>query len=135
MILYRPPRSAPGAKRPWSIAPDEESQPVEAGLDPDCEYARPDVLPGNPPLPASRVSPSTSCAAIVSTAEPGSGVRQAGHRPLASTDSIAVAQVGQEMVLVTLWGSNYMTSRLLYFPERFAHDPVGDPQPRAVPAA
>jgi hypothetical protein len=61
-------------------------------------------------------------------------VLQCGQTSPASFGTTIAAQLGQEMTLDTELGGNYMTSRLLYFVERF-DDPVGNPQPLAVPAA
>ncbi len=113
----------PGSNRPWSIAPEEESHPLDALAEGALESRNgrsanpaPELVRTGPGCVTSSAG-TRSCGITVSIADGGSGVRQLGQSSPASRESIKTAQVGQEMV-GTLWGCNYMTSGLLYFGKR-----------------
>ena len=116
----------PGSNRPWSIAPEEESHPLDALAEAALEsrdgrsanrwFSAPELVRTGRGCVTSSAG-TRSCGITVSIADGGSGVRQLGQSSPASRESIKTAQVGQEMV-GTLWGCNYMTSGLLYFGKR-----------------
>lgn len=101
------------------MLPEVDSHPVVADpLGRESPLARPGADG------ARRVS--SPSAILVNTPAFGSGVRHCGQTSPDSLGTTMAAQLGQEMMLDTELGGNYMTSGLLYFAESF-HDPVGHP--------
>ena len=92
------------------MLPEEESQPVVADpLGRESLLARPD--------PEAAKWVSSPSAILVNAPAFGRGVRHCGQTSPDSSGTTMAAQLGQEMMLDTELGGNYMTSGLLYFAE------------------
>src|SRR5512145_1873291 len=104
-IRYRPPRSVPGGKRPWSIAPELDSHPLDDEVPLERESLDAPGLAGLSAAclsPARRVMSSASGGRTVSIADGGSGVRHCGQNSPASCGTTIAAQFGQEIGIDTV---------------------------------
>jgi hypothetical protein len=103
----------PGSKRPWSIAPEEDSHQLDALAGADRESrdvrSRPrwccesGFVRDGPGCVTSSAG-ARSCGITVSIADGGSGVRHFGQNSPASWGTMTAAQVGQARTWATIRG-------------------------------